>query len=695
MSMMQMLLGAAAASDPVYVENVFKTITYRGTGSSMTLGAGLDFSTIGGLVQTKRRNNTPNWRWVDTVRGAQKGLSTSPAAQWQDGPNGSFAGELTETTGLASFTSSGYTLGADISAETNFNANTGYYAAWAWMKQAGFFDVVEYTGDGSSAGDSQTISHGLKGDVGMFVIKRKSSNGSWVAWHRGLSEYSSYDATKTWIPMNTAVDAENASTARWGTIDSSGVTVKYVADDTTEVNKNGEDYIMYLWAHDVQTFGESSDQSIIKCGTYTGTGASFEDSNSEADMNDVTLGWSPQYVMTKRMDGAGPYNVWDVARGMTMTSENYGTTDAARMDPPLRFSSNDAESNNPNDRGLSRLPDGFRLDGSNWNDNGNGAKYFYVAVRGPLQVPTDATKVYGATTFTGDAASNRLITTGMDLTSGGMLWIWNRNGGHRYCYDTCRGHHRRLVIDANYGDALETSHVESFEHNGFSVNGGAPNESSGAMIAYSFAVAPGFFAMETYQGTGSAHTEKHSLGVTPEMIVVKQLNTTSDWTVYHKDMGNGKYMRWNEQYDEDTTSAWNSTDPTSTVFSVGAGNPTNHSAGQYIAYLFASAPGVSKLGEYDGTGSDINVGCGFSAPARFVLIKNKSQDQEWILVDSTRGINADAVEDWTKLDTDQADSGPTDYVDPYSNGDDSGFKVTGTANAVNYSGHKYIYLAIA
>jgi hypothetical protein len=60
----------------------------------------------------------------------------------------------------------------------------------------------------------------------------------------------------------------------------------------------------------------------------------------------------------------------------------------------------------------------------------------------------------------------------------------------------------------------------------------------------------------------------------------------------------------------------------------------------YIAYLFATLAGVSKVGSYTGTGADLNVDCGFSAGARFILIKRTDSTGDWYVYDSLRGIVA-------------------------------------------------------
>ena len=72
----------------------------------------------------------------------------------------------------------------------------------------------------------------------------------------------------------------------------------------------------------------------------------------------------------------------------------------------------------------------------------------------------------------------------------------------------------------------------------------------------------------SYTGTGANATVGHGLGVAPSMMIVKQRNSTENWTVYHSSIGNpAQYMELNSTGAVLTNSAvWNSTNPTSSSF---------------------------------------------------------------------------------------------------------------------------------
>jgi hypothetical protein len=180
---------------------------------------------------------------------------------------------------------------------------------------------------------------------------------------------------------------------------------------------------------------------------------------------------------------------------------------------------------------------------------------------------------------------------------------------------------------------------------------------------------------------------------------IKARDANEDWIVYSEGAGNTKYMRLNANSAAATWSgAWNNTTPTSSVFTVGSGNAVNLSNTRYIAYLFASVPGVSKIGTYSGNGTaegnSQDIDCGFSSSARFVLIKSlDSINGGWQLFDTYRGITG-GNDNVYYLDNSSAQVAE-DAVEPYA----SGFgvtrrDVTGNTNT-NTSGQTYLFFAIA
>ena len=103
------------------------------------------------------------------------------------------------------------------------------------------------------------------------------------------------------------------------------------------------------------------------------------------------------------------------------------------------------------------------------------------------------------------------------------------------------------------------------------------------------------FSIAKFTGTGANATIGHGLSSAPELIIEKGLDATLNWKVYHKSIGAGKYLNFDESNGSvSATVTWNNTAPTSSVFSVGSGN-NNNSGQDYIAYCFHSVNGYSKV----------------------------------------------------------------------------------------------------
>jgi len=207
------------------------------------------------------------------------------------------------------------------------------------------------------------------------------------------------------------------------------------------------------------------------------------------------------------------------------------------------------------------------------------------------------------------------------------------------------------------------------------------------MIYWLFRRAPGFFDVVAYTGDGVAgRTVPHNLGVAPEMMIMKPRNDTGGWFTYVEPLGNAEALQLNLTNSALGFGYWNNTTPTDTVFTIGGGS-NNDSGINYIAYLFATLPGVSKVGSYTGNGTSQTINCGFTSGARFVLIKRTDSTGDWWVLDSARGIVA-GDDPYLALNTTAAEQN-----DPFLAPNSSGFTLD-TANG-NASGGNYIFLAIA
>jgi len=202
------------------------------------------------------------------------------------------------------------------------------------------------------------------------------------------------------------------------------------------------------------------------------------------------------------------------------------------------------------------------------------------------------------------------------------------------------------------------------------------------------------FDLVTYTGSGTAMNLDHSLSVTPEMIWVKCRSITKDWPVYHTGLNGGTNpshytILLNEDVvEEDDANVWNDTAPTATNFTIGTSSKTNSSSQEYIAMLFSSVTGISKVGSYSGSGSTVTVTTGFQP--RFVIIRNTAGSRNWCVFDTLRGWAAGNDEE-LNLNKSDAQGGNNDRGAPTS----TGFTVESGNDDTNNSGFHYIYYAHA
>tara|TARA_B100001093_G_scaffold497852_1_gene545268 strand:- start:652 stop:2595 length:1944 start_codon:yes stop_codon:yes gene_type:complete len=638
--------------DPVNVENLFSTFLYNGTGSAQTITNNIDLSGEGGLVWSKARSATKNHALVDTVRGANKYLEANNTVA-----------EGTATNIVTAFNSNGYTAGGGGYA----GENGLEYVSWTFRKQAKFFDIVTYSGTGSA----QTISHNLGSVPGMIIVKLTSGSDAWHIYHRGLNGGSSPE--DYYLQLN-STDGEINNASIWN--DTAPTDSVFTVGTNGGVNGNGSTYVAYVFAHNNNDggFGSTNDQDIIKCGSYT--------VSSTANF-DVELGFEPQFVIVKGVSGGSisQYYDWQILDSMRggLDVDNKATGNLAANETTSESAN---AYNNASYDLLQPTPTGFRVSSASSGaavTASNGYTYVYMAIRrGDMAVPTDATKVFKVDQ--GHASNVPNFESGFPVDFG-LLRQTSADGFHS----------ATRLTGPKYMDTNSTGAESSNSNYAFDFQDGYVGSAFGtSYYAWMWKRAPGYFDVVCYTGTGSVRTVSHNLGVAPEMIWVKTRSNAVGWAVYHSSQGFSKGGRL-ETTDAFGTETNRVTAASSATFSVGTDAYVNVSARTYIAFLFATAPGVSKVGSYTGNGGTQNIDCGFSSGARFVLIKRSSNAQDWYIFDSTRGIVA-GNDPYLKLNTTDAEATAADEIDPLS----SGFTIHQTGSAgINFSGHTYIFYAIA
>jgi hypothetical protein len=641
--------GAGASGPVTYIEDVFSTYLYTGNDAALTVTNGIDLATKGGMVWGKSRSASQNHRIYDTARGSNYSLITNgTGAQSNQGAN------------ACAFNTDGFSLSAASGIVGSAGFGGPNYVSWTFREQPKFFDIVTYTGDGAN----RTISHNLGSVPGCIIVKRTDAAADWQVYHRSL-------ANTEYIVLNSTA-AVATGTTRWNSTTPTS-TVFSLGTDTT-VNANGGTYVAYLFAHDAGGFGLTGTDNVISCGSYTGNGSTGQL---------INLGYEPQWVLIKQTDAADQWAIIDNMRG-------WAQSDSAT----LCANTANAENADFSASGATSLdPQGFRL----WNANGalnqSGGTYIYIAIRrGPMKVPTSGTSVFAPVTYTGTATAATLGSLQVNDLSLFMNRSGTTNTGSVW-YDRLRGLGRYLQSSNSAAEANDTTTVTGFDtQTGVKVgidNQGTVNATT-TYVLQQFRRAPSFFDVVCYTGTGSAQTLAHNLGAVPELMIVKwRTGATGDnWNVYHSAIGATGALYLNKT-DPTVGTAWNNTAPTATQFTVGTQGSVN--AATYVAYLFATVAGVSKVGSYTGTGALQTINCGFTGGARFVLIKRTDSTGDWYVYDSARGISS-GNDPYLLLNSTAAEVTGTNYVDTTS----VGFQVTAAAPAgLNANGGTYIFLAIA
>jgi hypothetical protein len=176
-------------------------------------------------------------------------------------------------------------------------------------------------------------------------------------------------------------------------------------------------------------------------------------------------------------------------------------------------------------------------------------------------------------------------------------------------------------------------------------------------------------------------------------MIVKERSAANNWWVYDAVDGNTKYSVLNSTAIPVTSStAWNNTTPTASVFSIGTATNVNASAQTFVAYLFATLAGISKVGSYTGNGTGQAIACGFgSGGARFVLIKRTDSTGGWYIFDSVRGLTSGSSP-YLLLNSTAAETTGNNGVYASS----GGFTLGATAiTTTNIAAATYIYLSVA
>jgi len=323
-------------------------------------------------------------------------------------------------------------------------------------------------------------------------------------------------------------------------------------------------------------------------------------------------------------------------------------------------------------------------------------------------------------TYTGNGTASARSITGVGFQPD---WVWGKGrsvASQHNLFDAVRGVGNRLISNGTGAESLNNSfgYLSSFDSDGFSTSAGSTNnenwnETSATYVAWNWkangagsantagsitstvsASTTAGFSIVTYTGNGTGGaTVGHGLGVTPSMVIVKKRSGVADWPVQHISLGPNASLRLNGTDATANEPWWNSTAPSSTVFTLGTSNTINQSGETFVAYCFAPIAGYSAFGSYTGNGSTDGPFIYTGFRPRFVLIKCSSgSGAGWFMYDTARSTyNLAAV--WLRANESLAEGGSStdNPIDILSNG----FKLRYNNTATNQSGETFIYMAFA
>ena len=274
----------------------------------------------------------------------------------------------------------------------------------------------------------------------------------------------------------------------------------------------------------------------------------------------------------------------------------------------------------------------------------------------------DPSKFFQCTLFTGNGGTQTITNGGNSDLQPDWLWLKKRNADvNHFLFDSVRGVSKEINTNNTEAEASPSNYLASFDSDGFSIGSDSDiNGNNDTLVAWQWKAGTSFtndasstsvgsvdtagsvnttagFSIMKYTGVSGQQTIAHGLGAVPRMIIVKNLDSTETWRVYHHFNTAAKYMKLNTTAAviSDTGSFSNVT-PTSSVITMGGDDGTMHANEEMIAYIFAEKKGYSKFGSYLGNGNTNGTFVYLGFKPAFLMVKKTSGTSVWGMYDNKR-----------------------------------------------------------
>ena len=674
----------------ITASSLFNTALYTGNGTSNSVNIGFDAD----LTWIKNRGATGYHILFDTLRGLNEVLhSDSNLPQQASGMASSYSsgtlsfsgtttwgnksantyvawgfkggGAPTATNSAGQTPTTGSKMVNGVADSTAFATVGNGYPSKQSINTNLDFSITEYTKTGSSASQ---IPHGLSGTPDLILLKFISPgyNDVWQCWSSAMN-------TGSYLELNSTATANTRANSF------SAVNSTYIENDWTSSSL----------AQIVYSFKSKAGYS--KIGSFTGDGTS-----SKLIETGFEVGW----VMLKNIDTAYRWYMLDNKRG--------GSS---------RLFADDAGAENNNQQTVKFLANGFEITTSDAEVNKSGDTIIYMAFAADGSTTTPSL----ASSF--NAVENTSPSTNQAIAAGftpDMVWIKGSNIGSGNPtawgqYDTIRGDGMSLQSDNNGAEGNYNTHPNGdlamkFTSTGYNtpplVNNNINNASDdyinyfwkagglasintdGTISSIVSANQAAGFSITQYTGNDTQNaTVGLGLGAQAELVIIKNLDQSDAWFVGSTSLNTNNFLELDGTYAATTNSDLNYTINTDTIQFTSA-NPHdmfNASGEKYIAYSWRSIANFSKVGTYTASGSagSPTITTGFQPG--FVMIKNIDRSQEWIIIDSVRGLNKSLQPDSTAAESVNGNIITTNATS---------FTIDVNGGGINYaSGDTMIYLA--